>query len=433
MLLNRSRYLIWYILEKIKKNSVYQKKVEIIKCMENDEYYKEYKEKKLNEICLYASQNTEFYKGYLGKKINEFPVISKNLIMSQKNNFKSKEYKNRKLHIMATSGSTGIPFKIEQDSIKRKQVLAEIIYFSELLGYKVGSKIVFLRNLESMFKTSKIKQFIKNEEIISTQKYDDATLKKIINHIVKLPKGTIILGYTSTLQMLASCMKKHNIKAYNIKGIISGAEAITSKTRALITKQFMCPVVSRYSNQEMGILAQDFKEGKFLLNRASYSFEILNLNEDKPVSNGEIGRIVITDLFNHAVPLIRYDTGDLGIMEVDKNGREYLAKVFGRKLDLLYTTKDQPISFFALDEYFEDNFDIEQFQIIQESRIKLIVNLIMKENKKVDEKWCVDKIKKVMGKECEIEINYLKQIPITNSGKFRYVICKYNPNKAEEK
>lgn len=428
MFLNKSRYLIWFILEKFKKDSVLNRKKEITYCMENDEYYKKYKCKKVEEICSYASKNTTFYKKYEGKKINDFPVINKNILMSQIDDFKSKEYQNKKLHIMATSGSTGIPFKIEQDSHKRKQVLAEIIYFSELIGYKVGSKIVYLRNLESMFKVSKLKQFIKNEEIIATQKYDDETLKKIIKHIINLKKGTIILGYASTLQMLASCMEKYKIEADNIVGIISGAEAITTKTRFLVEKQFKCPVVSRYSNQEMGILAQDSQEDKFLLNRASYNFEILDLKEDKPVLNGEIGRIIITDFYNHAVPLIRYDTGDLGILKIDENGHEYLAKVYGRKLDLLYTTKDEPISFFALDEYFEDNFDIEQFQIIQETRTHLIINLIMKENKVVDQKWCISKVKKVMGDDCEVEIRYLDQLPITNSGKFRYVICNYHPS-----
>ena len=344
------------------------------------------------------------------------------------NEFKSREFTNKKTHIMATSGSTGIPFRIEQDMGKRKQVLAEIIYFSNLVGYEVGKKIVYLRNLEAMFQVPKYKQFIKNENMIATQKYDDETISKIVNKLICMEKGTTILGYASTLQIVSSYMKKNNIKAENVNGIISGAEAITTKTRKLVEEQFKCNVVSRYSNQEMGILAQDFEEDKFLLNRASYYFELLALDKDEPAKLGEMGRIVVTDLYNYAMPMLRYDTGDLGIMLIDKNGREYLAKVFGRKLDLLYTTNNEPISFFALDEYFEDNFDIEQFQIIQEDRDKLIVNLIMKNDKKVDEKWCKEKIKDIMGQDCNIEINYLNQLPITNSGKFRYVICNYKPN-----
>lgn len=428
LILNKIRYLVWYIIEQLKTDSIYKRKKIIEKCMKDDLFYKEYLKKKLSEITEYASSNTKFYSVFKGKNISEYPVINKSIIMKNMNEFKSREFTNKKTHIMATSGSTGIPFRIEQDMGKRKQVLAEIIYFSNLVGYEVGKKIVYLRNLEAMFQVPKYKQFIKNENIIATQKYDDETISKIVNKLICMEKGTTILGYASTLQIVSSYMKKNNIKAENVNGIISGAEAITTKTRKLVEEQFKCNVVSRYSNQEMGILAQDFEEDKFLLNRASYYFELLALDKDEPAKLGEMGRIVVTDLYNYAMPMLRYDTGDLGIMLIDKNGREYLAKVFGRKLDLLYTTNNEPISFFALDEYFEDNFDIEQFQIIQEDRDKLIVNLIMKNDKKVDEKWCKEKIKDIMGQDCNIEINYLNQLPITNSGKFRYVICNYKPN-----
>ena len=111
----------------------------------------------------------------------------------------------------------------------------------------------------------------------------------------------------------------------------------------------------------------------------------------------------------------------------DEKGRPYLSKVYGRKLDLLYSTKDEPLSFFCLDEFFEPNVDIEQYQIVQEDRVHITVNLIMKKGKSIDEKWCVAGVKKVMGDDCIVSINYLDAIPITNSGKFRYVICKYKP------
>lgn len=220
-------------------------------------------------------------------------------------------------------------------------------------------------------------------------------------------------------------MYEHNIKLKNVSGVICGAEAISSKTRKMVINQFGCPVVSRYSNQEMGILAQDCIEDKFLLNRASYYFELLEIESDKAVGFGKMGRIVITDLYNHAMPLIRYDTGDLGIMEIDKKGHPYLAKVCGRKLDLLYTTKNEPLSFFALDDFFENNYDIEQYQIIQETRYDITLNLILKQGKSVDEKYCVHCIKSVLGHDCNVTINYLKTIPITASGKFRYVICNF--------
>ena len=426
-ILNSLRYLGWRMLDMTKNDSVHKRLKNIENVMEDDSNYKKYIEEKLKALTEYATKETNYYSLYQGHAFEEFPVINKNIIMDLFEDFESKEYINRQVHTMSTSGSTGRPFKIKQDFGKRNQVLAEIMYFSGIVGYKVGRKMVYLRNLESTLTKSAIKQFVQNESVIATQKYDDDTIGSIVDQLIHMERGTTILGYASTLQMIASYMERHNMHASNITGIISGAEAITSKTRKLVNKQFGCPVVSRYSNQEMGILAQDFEEDEFLLNRASYYFEVLKMDKDEKAEIGEMGRIVITDLYNYAMPMIRYDTGDLGIMKKNKNGREYLAKVLGRKLDLLYTTKDEPLSFFAIDEYFEPNFDIEQYQFIQEDRTHLTVNVLMKKGKSIDENWCIDGIKKVMGEDCIVSINYLDTVPITNSGKFRYVICNYKP------
>lgn len=427
MILNKVRYFAWLILENMKRDSIYRRQNVIKKCMEEDAFYDEYILNKLNDITTYASKETEFYSSYKGSKFENYPVINKNVVMDNFEGFQSKEFLNKKLHLKSTSGSTGRPFKIYQDMGKRNQVLAEVLYFSELVGYKVGKKIVYLRNLESFLTKSSLKQFIQNEVVIGTQKYDDVTLGNIVDKIIRLENETTILGYASTLQAISSYMEKNGIVAKNVSGIISGAEAITSKTRKLVEKQFSCPVVSRYSNQEMGILAQDYSEDEFLLNRASYYFEILKMDTNEPAEMGEMGRIVITDLFNHAMPLIRYDTGDLGIMQKDKNGRTYFSKVLGRKLDLLYNTKDEPLSFFAIDEFFEPNYDIEQYQFVQEDRTHLTVNVLMKKGRTLDEKWCINGVKSILGDECEVRINYIDSIPITSSGKFKYVICNYKP------
>lgn len=427
-LLNNIRYIVWIFLESLKKDSVYSRKKEIERCMNDDRYYQNYINNRLKELISHAINNTEFYKKYKNYSLEELPIVNKNIIMDSFEEFKAKNFTKQVTHEMSTSGSTGRPFKIVQDLGKRKQVLAEIIYFSELVGYKVGKKIVYLRNLERYNNKSKLKQLIQNEELIYTQKYDEKTLESIVKKLKTMGNNLTILSYASTLQAIASYMEREKINLYNIDGIISGAETITNKIRKIVKKQFNCPVVSRYSNQEMGILAQDYEVDKFTLNRASYYFEVLNLENDEPVKIGEMGRIVVTDLYNYAMPMIRYDTGDLGVLQ-EKDNKYYFSKVYGRKLDLLYSTSNEPISFFALDDYFEPNLDIEQYQIIQEDRTNITLNIIMKEGKKLNEKWCIDGIKKVIGKECEVKIKYLNTIPITESGKFKYVICKYKPEK----
>ena len=429
-LLNNLRYISWYLLELSKKDSIYKRLKSIERIMNDDNEYNQYVNERLDYILNYALDHQKYLSKFNisgGVKLKDFPIVNKNIIINNLSAFQSDEYDHSKLHVKSTSGSTGVPFKVTQNSGKRKQVLAEVLYFSKLMGYKPGKKFIYLRNLESGYVKSKLMSFLQNESVILTRMYDDDTLDGIVKKIANMENETTILGYASTLQAVSSFMEKHDILLNNVSGIISGSETLTSKTRILTQRQFNCPVVSRYSNQEMGILAQEEKEDEFLLNRASYVFEILSLDDDTPVKDGEMGRIVITDLYNTATPLIRYDTGDIGVIETRKN-RPYLVKIHGRKSDLLYTTKNQPVSHFAFDDIFKHNPIVEQYQLIQDNRTDITVNIITKNHDKIDEKEYTKLIKETLGEECNVSFKYLETTPISASGKFRCVICNYKPS-----
>ena len=84
-------------------------------------------------------------------------------------------------------------------------------------------------------------------------------------------------------------------------------------TRMSLEQAFHCKCVSRYANEENGFLGQDYtKNNIFIPNRANYYIEILKLDSEESAELNEVGRIVVTDLYNYAMPMIRYDTGDFG-------------------------------------------------------------------------------------------------------------------------
>ncbi len=94
------------------------------------------------------------------------------------------------------------------------------------------------------------------------------------------------------------------------------SETLNDYTKQTIEKYFGVPVYSRYSNLENGILAQQVpgSDNRYFINTASYVLEIFKMNEDVPAAcRRTLGRIMVTDLYNYAMPMIRYDTGDTGI------------------------------------------------------------------------------------------------------------------------
>ena len=137
----------------------------------------------------------------------------------------------------------------------------------------------------------------------------------------------VVLGYGSTYTAIKDYAIRKEIERFsgvNLKGCISGSDMLFDETREVISKVFGgIPVVSRYSNEENGVIGQD--EGNnnvFTINEAGYIVEICD-DVGRRLPEGTLGRIVVTDLFNYAMPMIRYDTGDMGAISVfDINGRK---------------------------------------------------------------------------------------------------------------
>src|SRR5690606_23498111 len=93
----------------------------------------------LSNILKHAAQNADFYKSIDYKDLNNFPVINKTVINENSSLFLTSD--SNKLFKTTTSGSTGTPLIIYQDTIKRARHSADMIYFNEMAGYVLGSKL----------------------------------------------------------------------------------------------------------------------------------------------------------------------------------------------------------------------------------------------------------------------------------------------------
>ena len=381
----------------------------------------------LRNLLKHAADTTKFYSSFKDMDLKDFPVINKDIIKTQQNSFLSKKYKKENLTVMFTSGSTGIPFSSYQDKIKKKHVNAELIYYSEKAGYQLGKNLTYIRGATQGNYRTKFKQWLHNETLILVSKLDDITLEKITEKINSGSESTI-LGYASTYSSLKNYFDRNGCASVNkakVKGIISNGEMILDDTRETIEKAFNCRCYSRYSNQENGVIGQDDTENNiFLLNEAHYIVEILKMDTDEPAEKGEVGRIVLTDLYNYAMPMIRYDTGDIGSIKYLKQGditKKTIDDFGGRKRDMIFDCKGNHLYSSVLSIGFDQFPEVRQFQFIQESPVQYRIKInTSNEFKGKDElvKW----LKDFLGQEAEIAIEHVDEIPILESGKRKMVI-----------
>lgn len=306
------------------------------------------------------------------------PMLSKEDV---KNNlyfelFASNINKNKLLKI-STSGSTGEPFVVYADRFQLEVRLATTLRQLSWTGWRFGDRQLRLWHQRigmtriQSFK-EKIDALILRRKFIPAFEVSEHNIEKFISRIEKA-RPVLIDGYAESLNFLANYLSKSKLKINPI-AVMTSAQTLPDKSRGMIEVELNCRVFDKYGSREFSGIAYECRDnpGKHHVMDESYIVEILI--EGRPAEPGELGEVVITDLNNYSVPLIRYRIGDLAEcveQEICKCGRglSLIGRIEGRTQAIVHCANGVwlPGTFFA--HFFKDyELLIKQFQIFQESK-----------------------------------------------------------------
>ncbi len=383
------------------------------------------KKEKLDNILRHAVGSVDFYKEYTNySSLEEFPVVDKNTIKNNFGSFQSNLFLDKPGVKVSTSGSTGTPFTVYQDKNKRIRNIADTLFFSQKTGYKLGNRLTYFRMWNAFEKKGKLASFLQNIVPIDVfQLKEKEVISTILQKLSKSKSSESWLGYASAYEEICKFLDENHLNSIpnNLQSIIAISEGLNEYTKQTIKKYFDTEVVSRYSNVENGIIAQQPLGDKeyFEINEASYFIEVLEIDSDIRVKDGESGRIVITDLYNYNMPLIRYDTGDIGIKSTI-DFKPVFMEIRGRKIDVIYNTKGEMISVnlvLIVNKYPELN----QCQLIQKNKGEYQIKL-SSEKEFFRENELLNEFKVYLGEDAIITVEYVDEIPLLASGKRRVMV-----------
>ncbi len=384
----------------------------------------------LNNILNHAVTTTDFYREYSGKTdLRDFPIINKSIIRKNYDSIQSDPFRKKRNFKMSTSGSSGTPFTTLQNTDKKRRNTADAIYFKQQVGFEIGYRLYYVRKWFKMHQRDWLTTEMRNIRMVNVTEFTDAYLSDFIQALKNDSSNKVILAYSSALRDICKYLDNSGSQSVqtDISCIIAMAEGLGDYTRKTLKKYFNAPILLRYSNMENGILSLQLSEinNHLQINWASYFVEILHPVKDVPVEEGELGRVVVTDFFNYAMPFIRYDTGDLARMVSDTvfNTAPAFSKVEGRKMDVLYDTSGRIQSSFII-FHLESYSEIKQFQFIQVNEKQYTLKLNLEGTFKHEEKL-KDLFKGYLGNDAEISIIYENEIPQLSSGKRRLIINNY--------
>ena len=297
-------------------------------------------------------------------------------------------------YVHRTSGSTGLPvtFHVTRESYEWRTAVTERGY--RWSGAEEGSKTFFLwaGDQEAKPLAEHIKKLV-HEKLQRRVFYDVfqkmggrelADCCRIINHV----RPHTIVGYTSMLVELARYVRDHpDALRWRAPKLVNAAEAMQPGQRAMLQDQLVDEVFLAYGSREfMNIGMECGRHNGYHVHTDNLLVEVID-DDGRPVTPGERGRLVITDLRNCATPFIRYEIGDFGAVAPVSEGETCecglpfprLSKVDGRLMYVVYAADGRKLTGLFV-PYIMSQFKwIEGYQVVQDDPGRVTVRLLSRE------------------------------------------------------
>lgn len=341
---------------------------------------KQFIENQKQAIVEFHLENNAFYQKLVGSKEYEnwedLPVLNKTNLQSPLESRLSKGFTTKNCYINKTSGSSGTPFIFAKDKYAHALTWASNMYRFGWFGIDFNSSLqarFYGIPLDFMgYKKERFKDFLSKRYRFPIFDLSDAVLEKMLKKFQNT-KFDYLNGYTSSIVLFAKFLRKRNILLKEIcptlKACMVTSEMLFADDRKLLETQFGIPIVNEYGASELDLIAFENPDGEWLVNSETLFVEILDEN-DQALPYGSIGRIVITSLLNKAHPFIRYDIGDIGILD-EKSTLEkpILKQLIGRTNDvaILPSGKKSPglTFYYVTKSIIEDDGNVKEFVVKQ--------------------------------------------------------------------
>jgi phenylacetate-CoA ligase len=342
--------------------------------------YAAFLEKKKAEIVRHHSKENANYKDFIGNtnisEWNNIPIMTKKDFQKPLSLRLSNGYSKNNVYINKTSGSSGDPFFFAKDKFCHALTWANIIdkfgahgidFNKSFQARFYGIPLDFKGNLKE-----RIKDFFSNRYRFSVFDLSDAYLEKVLKKF-RTKKFDYINGYTSSIVQFAKYLNKKNIVLKDVcptlKCCIVTSEMLFEEDKTLLETQFGVCVINEYGASELDLIAFQNTNGEWQVNTETLFVEIVD-EKGNVLPNGEEGRIVITSLYNKAHPFIRYDIGDMGILDEKSTAKNtFLKKLTGRTNDIAVLPSGKKAAgltfYYITKSIIEDTGNVKEFVIKQ--------------------------------------------------------------------
>lgn len=240
-----------------------------------------------------------------------------------------------------------------------------------------------------------------------------------------------LLTYPTNLAAMAAHCREHGIVLPFLRGLATFSEAIYPSQRELVREVFGLPVIDMYSSSELGMIALQCPEhGHYHVMAESLIVEILD-DDHRPCAPGVAGHLVITDIHNAAVPLVRYRIGDMASWGQSPcscgRGLPVIERVYGRVRNMLRLRPGDVIFPDVAAHRLGRIGPVRQSQVVQTGYDSIELRLALKRPMNLAEEAEIMKaIRESLARPFDITLKIVDEIPRSAGGKFEDFVCAFS-------
>lgn len=359
----------------------------------------------------------------------KLPVLTKPVIREHADALVSSAHRGA-LYFKTTGGSTGEPLRFGYTRESYERRVAVMFRGYAWSGAHLGQRTAYLWGAPvaapagfALLK-DRLYHAAFNRRMLNAFDMDERRMAEYADALDRFRPETIV-SYVGPLVELAQWIERNGRTPHRPQRILGAAEALHPHQRELLQRVFGAPAYDTYGCREFMLIAAECEARDGLhLNTDHLHVEFAGGPRADAPSD-----LIVTDLHNFGMPLMRYVNGDLGTPGhahcACGRGLPKLAKVDGRRLDALRLRDGRLLPGEYIVYVFLYATGLKQYQVVQKSLDTLVVRLVPDADYDPSvHASIVDGIRKLAGDEVAIEFELVDAIALTASGKRRVTVCE---------
>ncbi len=396
---------------------------------------------RLQQLLTHADRHVPYYRNLfksIGFDVNRFdslaaltrlPFLSKKIIRQHSDALKSEVPDG--LARFNTGGSSGEPLIFYIGNERVSHDVAAKWRATRWWGVDIGDPELVLWGspieLGAQDRVRMLRDKFLRTSLLPAFEMSEQKLAEFVNEIRRIhPK--MLFGYPSAFARIADYAARQSIDMTDlgVRVVFVTSELLYPEQRSAIENCFACKVANGYGGRDAGFIAHECPAGNMHITAEDIIVETVDAHGES-VAPGESGEIVVTHLATRGYPFIRYRTGDMGKLSEQScncgRGLPLLQEIQGRATDFVVSQDGNVMHGLALIYILRDIERIKEFKIIQETKSRTRVLLIVDDEfSRTDTETIINGFQARLGQGVSVEVEQVNEIPAEKSGKFRYVI-----------